>query len=170
MSDIANELRERSLRAEQEGEPMALLHEAADEIERLRLTDAERFVLREVRDIYADQGDVKCDEIAAVLDGLLRRRSENAQDAAAMPPASAGSHGSNGLVAYYVHGSEYDTGCEFAFVTLLREHAEASGGTVETLVQITDEEREAIRKAMVIMRIHEDDDEDVLEALLERTK
>jgi hypothetical protein len=36
MSDIANELRERSLRAEQEGEPLALLDEAADEIERLR--------------------------------------------------------------------------------------------------------------------------------------
>jgi hypothetical protein len=42
MSDIANELRERSLRAEQEGEPLALLDDAADEIERLRLTDAER--------------------------------------------------------------------------------------------------------------------------------
>jgi hypothetical protein len=38
MSDIANELRERSLRAEQEGEPLALLDEAADEIERLRLS------------------------------------------------------------------------------------------------------------------------------------
>ena len=36
MSDIAKELRERSLRAEQEGEPLALLDEAADEIERLR--------------------------------------------------------------------------------------------------------------------------------------
>jgi hypothetical protein len=42
MSDIANELRERSLRAEQEGEPLALLDDAAEEIERLRLTDAER--------------------------------------------------------------------------------------------------------------------------------
>ena len=42
MSDIINELRERSLRAEQEGEPLALLDEAADEIERLRLTDEER--------------------------------------------------------------------------------------------------------------------------------
>jgi hypothetical protein len=42
MSDIANELRERSLRAEQEGEPLALLDDAADEIERLRLTDEER--------------------------------------------------------------------------------------------------------------------------------
>jgi len=66
------------------------------------------------------------------------------QDSAAMPPASAGSHGSNGLVAYYVHGSEYDTGCEFEYVTLSLEHAEASGGTVATLVQITDEEREAV--------------------------
>ncbi len=36
MSDIATELRERSLRAEQEGEPLALLDEAAAEIERLR--------------------------------------------------------------------------------------------------------------------------------------
>jgi hypothetical protein len=42
MSDIANELRERSLRAEQEGEPLALLDDAAEEIERLRLTDEER--------------------------------------------------------------------------------------------------------------------------------
>jgi hypothetical protein len=83
MTDIAQELRERSLRAEQEGEPMALLDEAAAEIERLRrqvssqqnftLTDAERFVLREVRDIYADEDDVKCNEIAAVIDGLLER-------------------------------------------------------------------------------------------------
>jgi hypothetical protein len=37
-----NELRERSLRAEQEGEPLALLDDAADEIKRLRLTDEER--------------------------------------------------------------------------------------------------------------------------------
>ena len=68
------------------------------------------------------------------------------QDSAAMPPASAGSHGSNGLVAYYVHGSEYDTGCEFEFVTLSLEHAEASGGNVATLVRLTDEEREAIER------------------------
>jgi hypothetical protein len=38
------------------------------------LTDAERFVLREVRDIYADEDDdIKCGEIAAVIDGLLER-------------------------------------------------------------------------------------------------
>ena len=43
------------------------------EVARLRLTDAERFVLREVRDIYADEDDVKCSEIAAVIDGLLER-------------------------------------------------------------------------------------------------
>ena len=40
MSDIADELRERSLRAEQEGEPLALLDDAADEIERLRSSHA----------------------------------------------------------------------------------------------------------------------------------
>jgi hypothetical protein len=48
-------------------------HDAAGEIERLRLTDAERFVLREVRDIYADRDEVKANEIAAVIDGLLER-------------------------------------------------------------------------------------------------
>jgi len=37
------------------------------------LTDAERFVLREVRDTLADEDDVACNEIAAVIDGLLER-------------------------------------------------------------------------------------------------
>jgi hypothetical protein len=50
MTDIAQELRERSLRAEQEGEPLSLLDDAADEIERLRLTDEERGVLGRVAD------------------------------------------------------------------------------------------------------------------------
>jgi hypothetical protein len=50
MSDIANELRERSLRAEQEGEPLSLLDDAADEIERLRLTDEEREAISEACD------------------------------------------------------------------------------------------------------------------------
>jgi hypothetical protein len=37
------------------------------------LTDAERFVLREVMDIYAREDDVASNEIAAVIDGLLER-------------------------------------------------------------------------------------------------
>jgi hypothetical protein len=45
----------------------------ASRAEALTLTKAERFVLREVRDIYADEDDVKCNEIAAVIDGLLER-------------------------------------------------------------------------------------------------
>ena len=39
----------------------------------MRLTDAERFVLREVRDAYADRDEVKANEIAAVIDRLLER-------------------------------------------------------------------------------------------------
>jgi hypothetical protein len=50
-----------------------MIHRLADALGRARLTDAERFVLREVRDIYADEDDVKCNEIAAVIDGLLER-------------------------------------------------------------------------------------------------
>jgi hypothetical protein len=37
------------------------------------LTDAERFVLREVCAAYADKDEVKANEIAAVIDGLLER-------------------------------------------------------------------------------------------------
>jgi hypothetical protein len=40
------------------------------------MTDAERFVLVEVRDAYADEDDVRCNEIAAVIDGLLSRIGE----------------------------------------------------------------------------------------------
>ncbi len=68
MSDIAKELRERSLRAEQEGEPLALLDEAADEIERLRLTSAERTIIEWAagyRSLHAD--------CRAALRGLLER-------------------------------------------------------------------------------------------------
>jgi hypothetical protein len=38
-----------------------------------KLTDAERFVLREVMDIYAGEDDVASNEIAAVIDRLLER-------------------------------------------------------------------------------------------------
>jgi len=49
------------------------LEAARKEAERLRLTDKERRVLREVRGYYADVDDVACNEIAAVIDGLLER-------------------------------------------------------------------------------------------------
>jgi hypothetical protein len=72
MSDIASELRERSLRAEQEGEPLALLDEAAAEIERLRLTDEEREAIyraeARLRTAY-----VPDDDTAATLRSLLER-------------------------------------------------------------------------------------------------
>jgi hypothetical protein len=74
MSDIANELRERSLRAEQEGEPLSLLDDAADEIERLRLTDDEREAIAEAVGAYNDNDDdEECAKIAATLHGLLKR-------------------------------------------------------------------------------------------------
>ena len=70
MSDITNELRERSLRAEQEGEPLALLDEAADEIERLRLTDEEREAVDECYE-WAMTADHR--RLAATLRSLLER-------------------------------------------------------------------------------------------------
>jgi hypothetical protein len=70
VSDIANELRERSLRAEQEGEPLALLDEAADEIERLRLTDEEREVLLAIE---ADASYRAMERTQRVVRGLLDR-------------------------------------------------------------------------------------------------
>ena len=76
MSDIANELRERSLRAEQEGEPLALLDDAADEIERLRLTDAEREAIRSLApsgDPLASRTVTLTPDVRRVFHGLLER-------------------------------------------------------------------------------------------------
>ena len=87
MSDIASQLRERSLLAEQEGEPLALLDEAADEIERLRvnlrladagftfgqpaLTDEEREAMEASVRYWA--GPFRPHPHAAVLRKLLER-------------------------------------------------------------------------------------------------
>lgn len=49
------------------------VQEQAEEIACLRLTDAERATLSEVRDEYADECDANCNQIAAVIDGLLKR-------------------------------------------------------------------------------------------------
>jgi len=46
------------------------------EVERLRLTDAEREVLITVRDIYGAAGDDSCDHIAATIDALLARAAK----------------------------------------------------------------------------------------------
>ncbi len=85
MSNIAKELRERSLQAEQEGEPLSLLDDAADEIERLRLTDEEREAV-EVMERVANRTETLVvgigprhakrlcgPAIAATLLGLLKR-------------------------------------------------------------------------------------------------
>jgi hypothetical protein len=85
---------------------------------------------------------------------------------------SRGSHGEP--VAYYVRGSEYDTGCEFEYVTLSREHAEAAGGTVKTLVRLTDEERFVLREVRDIYAdqgdVKCDEIAAAIDGLLERTQ
>jgi len=53
--------------------PREVMDEAAAEVDRLRLTKAERFVLVELRDICADVDDIASHERAAVIDGLLER-------------------------------------------------------------------------------------------------
>ena len=81
--------------------------------------------------------------------------NDNTQEPATPSPASAGSHGK---VTLSLHTD--DSACAFPDSRPIRRQR----------FTLTDEEREAIRKALIVMRIHEDDDEDVLEALLERTK
>jgi hypothetical protein len=73
MTDIAQELRERSLRAEREGEPLSLLDDAADEIERLRLTDAERMAVDMAIINCHQAGGVDGLRVAATLRSLLER-------------------------------------------------------------------------------------------------
>ena len=76
MSNIAKELRERSLRAEQEGEPLSLLDDAADEIERLRLTEEEREAIEWSINDQVDGGHQEhpvVKNVIATLRGLLKR-------------------------------------------------------------------------------------------------
>ena len=54
-------------------EPPKVSDEVTDTNERLRLTEAERFVLREVTRSLADTDDVVTTEQAAVIDWLLER-------------------------------------------------------------------------------------------------
>ena len=59
-----------------DADPRSLLLEAADEIERLRLTDAEREALADAAEAYEyDRDDSQCVKIAATLRGLLERLS-----------------------------------------------------------------------------------------------
>jgi hypothetical protein len=73
MTDIAQELRERSLRAEQEGEPMALLDDAADEIERLRLTGMEQAAIGWAIMECESMPTTRSREAADTLRALLKR-------------------------------------------------------------------------------------------------
>jgi hypothetical protein len=61
------------------------------EIERLRLTDAEREAVEEAASFYGgDEADGRCQTIAATLRGLLSRTgSEQSNAVAATPPAWA---------------------------------------------------------------------------------
>ena len=70
----------RGLRDENQMSDYQMTWELSHEIKRLKqeiaslqLTKSERFVLQEVRDIYANEDDVKCNEISAVIDRLLER-------------------------------------------------------------------------------------------------
>jgi hypothetical protein len=61
----------------------------------------------------------------------------------------------NEPVAWWLKGSEYDTGCEYEYVSLVKESAEAAakeGGTVTPLYRaptLTDAEREALERVSV---------------------
>ncbi len=60
--------------------------------------------------------------------------------------------GTSEPVAWWLRGTEYDTGCEYEYVSLLKENAEAAaaeGGTVVPLYRaptLTDAEREAVTR------------------------
>jgi hypothetical protein len=54
--------------------PGEMLDEAAAEIERLRLTDAEREAIWTVAEAYAENdGDPECERIARIMQGLWQR-------------------------------------------------------------------------------------------------
>lgn len=86
------------------------------------------------------------------------------------------SRNANEPVAWLVAGAEYDTGCEYEYVSLVRESTEAAakaGGTVTPLYAsppplLTDEEREALEKACDVIDNKTCGDSTTLRKLLER--
>lgn len=79
-------------------------------------------------------------------------------------------------VAWWVRGCEYDTGCEYEFVALLKEQAElaaTNGGKAVPLYRsptLTSEERMAVAWAVGAASNDDHPAEDILRGLLERTK
>jgi hypothetical protein len=78
MKDLASRLRKHAKEVLDPGYPYygtpEMVREAADEIERLRLTDEERAAIAEAVGAYNDNDDdEECARIAATLHGLLKR-------------------------------------------------------------------------------------------------
>jgi hypothetical protein len=175
-----------------------LMEEAADEMERLSLsangdcpvpenaanvdnvlTAAERLVLQQVCDEYADEDDVRCNEIAYVIDRILARTksNDNTQDGAEPSSASAGSQ----PVAWIAVFDGHDADGEFVWPDRGRAMEWASarqGVTIAPLYlqpqpTLTDAEREAVAWCveMAATTATECDEElAALRGLLERTK
>lgn len=84
----------------------------------------------------------------------------------------------NEPVAWWLKGSEYDTGCEYEYVSLVKESADAAakeGGTVTPLYRLpqptlTDEERIAVEHCCDVIDAKAYGDSATLRRLLERTK
>jgi hypothetical protein len=196
----------------------ATASEAADEIERLRLsasgscpspenaanedkvfsaqnmttlTPAERCVLREVRHGYADIDDVRCNEIAFVIDGLLSRTGANDADAgeeAAKPTVKSKKLPERDRLVRSLEArmAELRTACRAGVMRNdLRESEQIRDALVNAVhdcrahiarLRFTDAEREAIKDAISCCEdityggAADQEAADVLKALLERLR
>lgn len=111
------------------------------------LSQLERSSLTTLRIIV----DLMAGEVVALRSEVKRLKAEHTQN----PQTTSGEcslqgDGTSGPVAWWLKGSEYDTGCEYEYVSLLKENAAAAaaeGGTVTPLYRsptLTDEERHAV--------------------------
>ena len=140
------------------------LERLLDEIDRLRPTEAEVNAIRLGELAYpglriTDNG--KWVDVWAALRGLLERHGTGDTPPPHATPPQGSVPGEGGVpdsgnwkepVAWWLRGTEYDTGCEYEYVSLVRESADAAakeGGTVTPLYAhpqhtLTDAELEAI--------------------------
>lgn len=118
------------------------------------LSQLERSSLTTLRIIV----DLLAGEVVALRREVKRLKAEYTQNPQTTPvQCSDPREGTSEPVAWWLKGSEYDTGCEYEYVSLLKENAEAAaaeGGTVTPLYRspnLTAAEREAINMARRIM-------------------
>jgi len=147
-------------------------HRLAEELARLRLTDSERDVLREVCRVYADEDDAGCNEIAYVIDRLLERLGGTVKSKKCLKRERVANHPEREPVAWVAFATD---GSESRYVSATQEQAQAIADDYNWCIAplfagLADAEREALEECVRFAFPATHPTAATLRGLLDRTK